>query len=323
MRRALVGLSLLAVCLGGSKGDARADQESLNLAGATPTFALEFGPISLRTGNGGPSTAIFWNFTRLGETGSVLVWSGGPGFQTLCAPGSGLKPPEQALVLWRAQATLLSYDATGATLDLLWTRTVEDPAIVDGGSIERHLSLHLVEGNREVLDLVRMAPGADGACDGAAITARFMLQDPKALAQSLLEYDVWLVDRDRAGHETVDHVTTRGLQGRSIDYAFEPIRYAPDGTVSPAGSVQIDLQGQVKGRVRPDGRIDLVVGASRMRTEGGLGSGDGGGKQATVSDGETVEFQLPVMQAAPTPSIRPTSLQGELTAIRVTARRVS
>lgn len=326
MRQRASRMFLLTSCLAGLglSTQARTQPSDPIVPGeATPAFVLSFAPISSRTGNGGPSTAILVTFTHVGQTGSAFVWSGGPDFRTLCAPGSGLEAPSQAVVVWRADATLRSFDASGATIDVHWSRAVEDRDAVNDGSLDRHVSMHLVEGQRDVLDLVRMAPGADPSCDGAAIMVNFALQDSRALVNSLLEYDIWLIDRDRTGYETIDHVTTRGLQGRSIDYAFTPIKYAADGTVSRDGTVQVDLRGQVKGRVRRDGRIDLVVGASRMRTEGRLGTGDGGGTMATVGQGETVEFQLPVLQQSTTVSNHPVSADGELTAIRVTTRRIS
>jgi len=83
------------------------------------------------------------------------------------------------------------------------------------------------------------------------------------------------------------------------------------------------LEGRVKGRVRPDGRIDFVVGVMRFVDAGSLGTGDGGGKLVTVSDGEPIEVMTPRLSGE-LPGVPPDSklYRAGHTAIRVTVRRI-
>jgi hypothetical protein len=121
----------------------------------------------------------------------------------------------------------------------------------------------------------------------------------------------------------VDRVIPRGLQGRSIDYSLKHYRYDAQGLLNVDGALEIELKGTVRGRVRPDGRIDLVVGAMRTIRKDSLGTGDGGAMQATVKDGETIEFELPKLLGQLPGIDLPTLLEGQRTAIRVQARHVS
>jgi hypothetical protein len=107
------------------------------------------------------------------------------------------------------------------------------------------------------------------------------------------------------------------LQGKGVDYTFTPLRYTRAGVPDSSGDVDIQVNGSVKGRVRPDGRIDVSVDAGRMVMFQGIGSGEQGNKQATLANGETVEFELPQHHWMGD------VFAGQRTAIRVTVRRLS
>jgi len=198
-------------------------------------------------------------------------------------------------------------------MDLHWKRTVNDRAIADAQTIEREYELSLFERSREVIDVVRPHEGAATNCEGVAIEAEFVYRDAADLENSLLQYDVWLLQTDASGKQFTDHVEPRGFQGRDIELTFRRQRYNQSGALSAAGDVSVSLGGTVKGRMRPDGRIDLVLGMSRTVWHGSLGQGDGGSKQETVADGETIELELPRVSG---------NLAGTRTALRVTARRI-
>ena len=329
MRKILAALPLGLVSLVGLAIVHHADSQPLGSvepgSGAKPQLSLQFVALYSRTGQGGPSTEINFTFSRVGESATIYVWTGGPDMRTLCAPGSGSNEPANSAVTWRADAKLVSYDASGATFDVHWSRLVREAALSDGPSMDRNIRVRLGERQRQVLDLLRlpMRSELDDDCDGAAITMELTFTEAESVANSLLEYDVWLVDRDRGGHETIDHVTPRGLQGRSIDYAFRPLQYGANGIASKSGNMSVELHVTVKGRARPDGRIDLVVGAMRTVWNNGLGAGDGGAKQATIADGETIEFELPQLTGDLREVHLPELLAGHRTVVLVKARRLS
>jgi hypothetical protein len=271
-----------------------------------------------------------WSFTD-DRTNSSYIAAGTTEFPDPCAlaggdvvPGTEAGPDPGAFVAWQVDSRLKSVDAAGATFTLHWTRTVRDRNSVEADSMERQYDVRLAERERQVLDLVRTRGAAYPNCDGVALELELTFEDDPSVANTLLEYDVWLVHRDRQGRELTDHVQPRGFQGRSVEYAFRPIKYRDDGSIDSAGGVTAALTGSVKGRVRPDGRIDLVVSAARMVMSRALGSGDGGSKQATVADGETIELETPRLRGRlPVIGDLEPFFEGDRTAIRVTARRVN
>jgi hypothetical protein len=75
--------------------------------------------------------------------------------------------------------------------------------------------------------------------------------------------------------------------------------------------------------VRQDGRIDLVIGLERTVWVKSLGTGDGGSKQETVADGETIELATPRIASSLRGVPEDSNLFRGHTAIRVTVRRIS
>jgi len=323
-RRATIAAIGCLLCVSTS-GVARQPQRVEPGSGVHPTLVMGLQSFT-RTSLGGLGTAMSFDFFGARDRETLFVWSGSREFPSLCAVGSGNKPQEGALVTWRADARVVSLDASGATFDIRWSRTVNDASDVDGSSIDRTYHVRLAERADQTLDVLRTRQGSED-CDGVAVTLQFKYEENQSLANSLLEYDVWLIDRDRAGHETIDHLTPRGLQGQQMEYAFRRIAYGRDGLAADNGPLGLEVRGRVTGRARPDGRIDIVVNAGRTFWLGSLGNGDGGSRQATVEDSETIELELP----GPAGSVRSDGhdldlaalLRGQRTAIRVATRRVS
>jgi hypothetical protein len=263
----------------------------------------------------------------------IYVTLGTHEYASLCGVNSGVVrvngpesegPPPGALIDWRFQARLKSSTPARAEIELNWKRTVKNRTAVDADTIERQYQLSLSERSREVIDIVRPPEGTSSDCEGFAIEAEFFYRDEPDLENSLLQYDVWLIDTDASGEQMTDHLEPRGLQGRDVEYAFRPQRFDVDGKRSPAGPVSSRLEGRVKGRVRSDGRIDLAVGVMRWVQSGSLGTGDGGGKLVTVSDGETIEVLTPRL-FGDLPGVPNDSnlFRAGHTSIRVTVRRIS
>ena len=251
--------------------------------------------------------------------GTPIVGAGTDQFAELCAiystGGTTFLPGTR--VGWRVEGRLLSTDADGVRAELRWKRSVLDATVVDASEFERESNLRLVEGRRQVLDLVRPPTGVTPDCEGVVVEAWVEFREADQVAKSVLDYEVWLVHHEGDGREVVDRTAGRGLQGKSLEYTFRRLRYTADGIGDPLGEVEVDLSGSVKGRVRPDGRIDLSVNASRLVMKAGLGGGESGSKQATVSDGETLEFELPPHR------LRGRGFEAQRTSIRVTVRRLS
>ena len=280
-------------------------------------------------------TVIVGNALLQGKTTRTYIAVGSSEFPNPCAlSGGDVRAgsefgPAGALVTWLFEARLVSSDRSGARVALHWTRSVHDPAAVDAESIDRSYEVSLGENDQIVLDLVRprdlarVSEFGRTTCEGMAIQLGLKFQDPPELESALLAYDIWLLQTDGTGRQFVDRVQPRGFQGRDTEYAFGRQQYDTDGTRSAAGPIAVSLSGRVKGRVRHDGRIDLVVGLGRTAWVGSLGQGDGGLKQETVGDGETIELAIPRIGQELKGVPQDSKLYRTSTAIRVTVRRVS
>jgi hypothetical protein len=192
-----------------------------------------------------------------------------------------------------------------------------DRTLVEDDDFAREYEARLIEGERAVIDLIRPRAGTNPECDGVVVKMWLEFRDAPQLANRVLDYDIWLVQREADGREVFDRMAGRGLQGRGVDYLFKHLRYDANGSPDPAGPIDVEVSGAVKGRVRSDGRIDLSLRAARMTVERGLGNGESGNKQATVNDGETLEIEMPPTRG------RGAGFERQRTAIRVTVRKLS
>jgi hypothetical protein len=295
-----------------------------DVSGVTPYLIVSIQNLS-PGGIGGAEAAVSWDLREYAGvappvmTGPLVAGGSNEFPSDICAISSG--GPDfvpGALVGWRVKARLLSMDADGARVWLQWKRSVMDPTAVDATDLAREYEVRLIEGApRAVIDLVRPPSGTNPSCDGVVVKVGFEFRDKRELSNSVLDYDVWLVHREADGREVVDRTAGRGAQGKRIDYLFRRLQYKPDGTSDGDREIDIDLKGSVKGRVRPDGRIDLSISAARMVIQGALGSGEEGNKKATVADGDTLELELPPHLA------HGPRFSAQRTSIRVTVRRVS
>ena len=284
--------------------------------GAIPTLRLSIRalhPNALAGVEASPS----WQLSR-DTVAAPTVTAGSADYADLCAVGAGGKEfPPGARVGWRVEGRLLDVDANGARVWIRWTRRVLDPRVVDAGDVVREYEGRMTEGHNFVLDLVRPPAGTNPECDGVVVQMGLEFSEVPDLANSVLDYDVWLVHREADGREVLDRMSGRGLQGHSVDYLFKRRRYDASGFPNPDGPVDVELRGSVRGRVRPDGQIDLTVGATRTVLKSRLGNARGGNKQATISDGETIELEMPSYD------LKGSGFDAQRTAIRVTVRRLS
>ena len=309
----LVIAGTLALVLGVATS-IRADIEQGSAA--TPALYASIQALE-RSGPGGAEASASWDLSTT-TVARPTVGAGSAQYTSLCAMSSGgaqFQPGTR--VGWAVEGRLLSTDTDGARVAVRWTRKVLDPSLVGVEDLVREYETRLHEGTRMVIDFLRPPAGDSEDCDGVVVKMWLEFRDPPELAGEVLDYDVWLVHYDAAGREVLERSRGRTLHGESLDYLFPRLRYTADGRLSADGAITADYAGSVRGRIRPDGRIDLALYAHRTVLDRSLGQGDSGQTQATVADGETLDFQMP-------PAVnRPGGFEAQRTSIRVTVRRVS
>lgn len=285
-------------------------------AGTIPYLVISIQNLS-PAGPGGAQASPSWALSP-DAIAAPTVGAGSAELANLCAisgGGSELQPGTR--VAWRVEGRLISRDADGARVWIRWTRLVMDRTLVEDDDLVREYETRLIEGERAVIDLIRPRAGTYPDCDGVVVKMWVEFRDAPQLANRVLDYDIWLVHREADGREVLDRMTGRGLQGRDVDYLFKHLRYDASGSPDPAGRIDVEVSGAVKGRLRLDGRIDLSLRAARITVERGLGNGENGNKQATVNDGETLEIEMPPHRG------RAGGFERQRTAIRVTVRKLS
>jgi hypothetical protein len=131
------------------------------------------------------------------------------------------------------------------------------------------------------------------------------IADDRVLSGKTLEWDVWL---SSGANVEPAHRAFTSPQGESAAFEFEPL--ATNQTL-PGGEILFaQVYGQVRGRVRSDGSIDIALNMNRL-VDVDLGSGSrgvrpprnairtgSGQKNFTLKPGETVKIVLPKIASA-------------------------
>ena len=260
--------------------------------------------------------------STVGGAGHRTRLSAGSRGQTPCgmaAGATGFLPPSD--LSWEFAANIVSADADHARVELAWSRHAAG-ALASVGSFEQRTRLTLREGEEKVLDFVRFPAAMSSDCSAALVQAHLTFVEWAEVSQAALDYDVWLVHRTAAGAEHSERVSARGRQGAKLDFVFAPLRFDGRGRSSADGELTLQVHGQISGRARRDGRIDLSLEVGRSTSAAQLALGELGFKAATVADGETVDFEPPPMRGTiPAVGELGEVFKGHQTSVRITARR--
>jgi hypothetical protein len=240
-----------------------------------------------------------------------------PGFR-------GHEPDGGAGVTWRITARLVESHGDRATVDLEWQRTVLDPTLVPNTHVTNRRQVELEEGAESVLDLVTGDPSR-GQCGSFAVIVALSFWSEAYTADAAIAYDMWLVQTDNDGHETVERFQGVGRQGKSLDFFFRRLAYAANGARhggTERAPIEVRIGGTVRGSTTGGGVVDLTLDADRSVASGGGTVGTFGRKQLSVRSGETVEFEVPAKISGDLPGVGSLStvFGRSRTAIRVTPR---
>jgi hypothetical protein len=198
-----------------------------------------------------------------------MAGSAGPDDMTVCGGGvseSGTLDEKLARnsFVWKLTMLPARYENGLETFDLEWARYRRD----GGGrpSAQGKATVTLAEGQRQIVDLVHGAPGP-GNCQGESTLIELgaaVREDPK-LAQTILQYDMWLTHRSARGEAQVRHFVGMGRQGTELQFAFLPLRFPVPQLVTNQVPYDVitSVLGTLRGRLQDDGRIALSVDTTR------------------------------------------------------------
>jgi hypothetical protein len=274
-------------------------------AGSTPMIEVHARTMKREGGVAQSGTANGSFVPGSPETLSVNAGTTHPEEMTLCGGGVGGDRPiadmlKSSSFVWKLTTRPTKYENGRGTFDLEWARYRADSgdrAVAQGSS-----TLTLAEGQRQAVDFVRGAPGS-GSCtaESTLIEVAVAVREDQKLAQTILQYDLWLTHRSPDGEQKVRHFVGMGAQGAEVAFAFVPLRFGVPQVVSNQQPYDLitSVLGKLRGRVTPDGRITLAVDTTRndgMGPPGEPASGYGGGsgsKYLEMAEGEAIEIELP------------------------------
>jgi hypothetical protein len=200
---------------------------------------------------------------------------------------------QSALYVWRFDVSAVEVATDKITFDLVGERTSREAPVRVLRQSQR-LTLH--EGEFRPIDLLHGAPGGD--CVSVVLEATASVVEDPALQGKTIEWDLWL-ESDLQGAPM--HAALTSPQGASATFAFDSI--AGSGG---ANEVLVQVLGQLRGRVRADGSIDVALNTNRVTSWGIVNiallrqfhSGRGfGEKRFTMKPGEAVKIVLPELSS--------------------------
>ena len=257
-----------------------------------------------------------------GESGYVYVTVGGfdrdgridPA--SLCMDSAGTPRTDETPVakkrelssraphVWWAEVKALPREIGRVELEITWEHLFAErsgePVKVAGDT--RRISVR--EGERHVLDFVEVDAVSEGGCyRNVTVDVTAHVIEGPSLAGALLRYDLWHRHTAGPGRRTaLQRLQMVGEHGRAMEFRFAPVRFpVPGARLEDGSEVEsiIEVSGEVRGRIRADGTIDVSLDATRWVDAEKAGSprrggiGGGGTKRFNVVPGETVTMRLP------------------------------
>jgi hypothetical protein len=266
-----------------------------------------------------------------GEYASVVITPAFAGGDDLCVisvqTGFDRTAMDRAGAAWHIEARLVELRQGEATIDVKWTRQINRSDIVPADSFTSEQRVVLREGDSRILDLIRTVRRPSTGCESFGLTYEVQFEGPRTLSGAAIAYDLWLVQQDADGELVTDRYQVAAKQGQQVDYFFRPVPYTADGQRSEGGApaILMNVSGAIRGRVRSDGNIDLMVDGTRWFTDAAATSGVGkkGRTMITIRPGETIEVgtNLPSGSLANIGDLNQV-FGRHRTAVRVTARRL-
>lgn len=264
-----------------------------------------------RTGSTGAGQARDEETLKVGDSMTAFLQAGindrdrvsGSGAKTFVTVGAGStlvpKTPFASSYeyAWRVQVALQSIAEGRATFEVDWNRyqvAGEDAQPVAGD----RRTITLPPGARHVLDFIDFTSRNADATNVVLELEVPRLDAPRVeYSNTTLAYDVWLVHEPANGQKVTQRLNVTGRDGQVVPFRFAPLAFSLE-TTPPAGSVagpvKVTLDGSIKGRMRPDGGIDLAVQSSRLiQCTPGLMARETGTKSFVVKPDETTSIELP------------------------------
>jgi len=226
---------------------------------------------------------------RVGERFTAFLGAGGQGDLSLVGGGEVLTSVDGFDHRWQVEVGVADAGTNRIVLDVAWRR-------LGDGAWGRHAAVTLREDEEHVIDLVASHTASDSPAANALVRVAASLSNVGAGPAPLLEYELWLVHEVPERAPRIERVTAAARSSELLPYHFRPLHWALSGEAldeRSLSSIQIDVGGSLRGRVREDGTLDVELRTARRYRWGEADAGGGGTKTFSMRPDETVAVQLP------------------------------
>ena len=220
-----------------------------------------------------------------------------------------------ALYVWHFDVGMREVATDRIVFDLSWERISRSAPTDPLRGTQRII---LREGQPHTIDLIHGPQNGD--CMSIVVDIIAHVYDDAALQVKTLEWDLWFT----GAQSGPAHRALMSPQGESAAFQFDPI---PVRAVQPGGpdGATIHVYGQLRGRVRADGNIDVALTAIRVVNSGPRNLArvprspspisNSGQKNFIVRQGEAIKIVLPPLSTsgAGRVQIRTDPVTGEMT----------
>lgn len=229
---------------------------------------------------------------------------------------------QKSSITWTIEAALVALEPDRSIVDVRWSR--HRAASSQPDTVEGRRRVVISAGESYPLDLVNVASVSKNQCSRVTLTLNVQRLYPAQVANAVLRYDLWLLHRDRTGRAVTDRLQFTARQDASEYFFFGPLHYETDGRPSlpSPDAVRLDISGTIKGRVRTDGRLEVLLETARNSRWQQHVTGDTGRKYLLVGPNETLEVILPPATGQLGTVDLGALFRGHQTALRLTVSRV-
>jgi len=253
-----------------------------------------------------PFTKNAWKTVRAGERVAFIAAAGttkdsgtAPDYCTVDLQ-SDAPPAAPEDAMWRIEAIVKSAKYVGTGVDEIVLEVISQDlgsnASPPGPRPINRSTITMRSDQRHVLGLLAKASSNGSRCSNVLFEISATRRDDAATAAGVIDYDVWLVHKGRDGSAVREHRQVDGTQRETVFVRFGSLAWTLTGDRRDAGTagegIEARILAEITGWIRPDGRIDLLLGGYE-----GVGSSagwmsSGGLRQVTVTDGETTQIVL-------------------------------
>lgn len=206
------------------------------------------------------------------------------------------KTAEGPLPLWQVEGKVQQAGMDDIRVEYAWKR--QFAANVGSASEAAYRgTTRVTEGGRVLLDFVPAFEVSSGCWRNLALELSASIPEDPSFGARRIAYDLWL---DSQGHG--DRLTRRlqliGKQGEKVAFDYGTFRSKLPVAPPPGKDsyvMEMTVTGSVRGRIQPDGSIEILFTANRGAhpSDGAWFRGAYGAKKVRAAPGETLRLELP------------------------------